>query len=180
MRQITGRPGAILLGAAVLLGTAGLAGCASPGGSGAGGAATAGNSAAVSSPATAGGAAGVVVVNCTGQDQVRPASFVLTCADANDSLTGVHWVSWGSSEAFGSGTEQENTCTPSCAAGKFVSYPALVVLWRPEPLPGHPGVKYFSRVTRIYTGNRPPQYNCQGTRTCYPLTSTTDLWSRAI
>jgi len=120
----------------------------------------------------------VVVVNCLNKEQVRPANFVLTCADANDYLSVLRWVNWGS-EAFGTGTEWINTCTPTCVQGKFVSYPALVVLWRPEPLPGHPGVLYLTRITRIYTGKRPPLYNCQGTRTCYPVTSTMDLWSQA-
>jgi hypothetical protein len=116
-----------------------------------------------------------VVVNCLFKEQVRPSSFTLTCADGYDYLSGLHWVSWGN-EAFAVGTEHQNTCQPYCAAGKEVSYPALVVLWRPQPLPGHPGVTYFTRITRIYTNNRPPQYNCQGTRTCYPVTSTLDLW----
>jgi hypothetical protein len=57
---------------------------------------------------------------------------------------------------------------------------ALVALWRPEPRPGHPGVLYFTRITRIYTANRPPLYYCQGTHTCYPLTSTFGLWSTQI
>ena len=35
---------------------------------------------------------------------------------------------------------------------------SLVALWRPEPLPGHPGVRYFTRITRIYTGKRPPPF----------------------
>ena len=64
--------------------------------------------------------------------------------------------------------------------GGFVSYPALIALWRPEPLPGHPGVLYFTRITRIYTANRPPLYYCQGTHTCYPPTSTTGLWSTQV
>ena len=85
--------------------------------------------------------------------------------------------SWGSSAAFATGIEQINNCTPNCAAGKFISYPVLVDLWRPEPLPGHPGVLHFSRVTRVYTANRPPLYFCHGTRICYPQTSTFDLWS---
>jgi len=88
-------------------------------------------------------------------------------------------VSWGS-QAFGTGTETINSCTPDCADGKLVPYPVLVAVWRPEPLPGHPGVSYFTRMTRIYTANRPPLYNCQGKPPCYPLTSTFDLWSRAI
>ena len=122
---------------------------------------------------------GVVMVDCAGKPQTRPSSFVLTCADANDALGGMHWVSWGS-QAFGTGTETINTCTPDCADGKLVPYPVLVAAWRPEPRPGHPGVQYFTRVTRIYTANRPPLYGCQGKQTCYPLTSTFDLWSRAI
>jgi hypothetical protein len=117
----------------------------------------------------------VVVVNCLFKDQVRPTSFTLTCADGYDYLSGLRWASWGD-EAFASGTEHENTCQPDCAAGKEISYPALVVLWRPESLPGHAGARYFTRITRIYTNNRPPLYNCQGTRTCYPVTSTLDLW----
>jgi hypothetical protein len=118
-----------------------------------------------------------VVVNCSRKQQTRPSLFILTCADAGDVLAGLHWVSWASAAAFATGIEQINDCTPDCAAGKFIKYPVLVDLWRPEPLPGHPGVRYFSRVTRVYTANRPPLYNCQGKTTCYPLTSTFDLWS---
>jgi hypothetical protein len=118
-----------------------------------------------------------VVVNCSLKPQVRPSWFILTCADAGDDLSGLHWVSWGSSSAFGTGTEQVNDCTPNCASGKFVDYPVLVALWRPGALPGHPGQHYFTRITRVYTANRPPLYYCSGTRTCYPQTATTDLWS---
>lgn len=125
--------------------------------------------------ATAGGT--TVVVNCDNKLQVRPSSFVLTCADANDALAGMHWVNWAS-EAFATGTEEINNCTPNCAEGTLISYPVLVALWRPESLPGHPGVQYFSRITRIYTGKRPPLYNCHGAGTpaCYPATATTGLW----
>ena len=118
-----------------------------------------------------------VVVNCLFKPQTHPSSLILTCADANDVLAHLHWASWGSSAAFATGIEQINICTPNCAAGKFINYPVLVDLWRPEPLPGHPGVLHFSRVTRVYTANRPPLYFCHGTRICYPQTSTFDLWS---
>jgi hypothetical protein len=118
-----------------------------------------------------------VVINCQFKPQVRPSAMILTCADANDVLTGLHWVSWGTGAAFATGIEQINDCTPYCAAGKFINYPVLVDLWRAEPLPGHPGVLYFSRVTRVYTANRPPLYFCNGTHTCYPQTATFDLWS---
>jgi hypothetical protein len=118
-----------------------------------------------------------VVINCQFKPEVRPSAMILTCADANDVLTGLHWVSWGTGAAFATGIEQINDCTPYCAAGKFINYPVLVDLWRAEPLPGHPGVLYFSRVTRVYTANRPPLYFCNGTHTCYPQTATFDLWS---
>lgn len=120
-------------------------------------------------------AGSTVVADCSGQQQTRPSSLVLTCADANDALTALRWVSWANNQAFGTGTEKVNTCKPDCADGKFVSYPALITLWRPEPLPGHSGVRYFTRITRIYPSNRPPLYNCQGKHTCYPLTSTFSL-----
>jgi hypothetical protein len=117
-----------------------------------------------------------VLVNCLFKQQTRPSSFILTCADANDVLTDLHWVSWQPNAAFATGVERINDCTPYCAAGKFINYPVLVDLWRPEPLIGHLGVLYFSRVTRVYTANRPPLYFCSGTHTCYPQTSTFDLW----
>jgi hypothetical protein len=118
-----------------------------------------------------------IVVNCNFKQQARPSSFILTCADAGDVLADLHWVSWGPAAAFATGIEQVNDCTPNCAMGKFITYPVLVNLWRPEPLRGHPGTLYFTRVTRIYTNNRPPLYNCNGTHTCYPQTATTNLWS---
>ncbi|MGH3184168.1 MAG: hypothetical protein ACRDOE_19995, partial [Streptosporangiaceae bacterium] len=157
----------------VLLAVGFLAACASPH-----------DGAAASAPGRAAGQAvaqrSVIVVNCLGQQQTRPSSFILTCADAGDVLTGLHWIDWASTQAFGTGTEMINTCKPNCAEGKFVSYPVLITLWRSEPLPGHPGVLYFTRITRIYTAKRPPLYYCQGTHTCYPLTSTSGLWSTQI
>jgi hypothetical protein len=118
-----------------------------------------------------------VVVNCLFKQQTEPSNFILACADAGDVLAHLHWVSWGPTAAFATGVEQINDCTPNCAAGKFINYPVLVDLWRPEPLPHHPGALYYSRATRVYTANRPPLYFCNGKKTCYPQTATFDLWS---
>ena len=119
-----------------------------------------------------------VVFDCPGQHAlVRPKSFILTCADGNAYFAKLAWTSWTPGLASAKGTLVLNDCTPYCAAGKFINYPVLVDLWRAEPLPGHPGVLYFSRVTRVYTANRPPLYFCNGTHTCYPQTATFDLWS---
>ena len=173
MKRSPGRHAVALTATLLAMTAAGLlAGCSSPHD----GAAAAVSSRAADSAATQ---RSVIVVNCPGRQQTRPSSFILTCADAGDVLTALHWVSWAS-QAFGTGTEMIKTCTPDCAEGGFVSYPALIALWRPEPLPGHPGVLYFTRITRIYTANRPPLYYCQGTHTCYPPTSTASLWSTQI
>ena len=161
MKRSPSRPAAL---PAILLALGFLAGCASAHGG-----------TTAPAPARATAPRSVVVVNCLGKQQTRPSSFILTCADANDALSGLHWVNWAASQAFGTGTEVVNSCTPDCAGGKLVSYPALIALWRPEPLPGHSGVRYFTRITRIYPASRPPLYYCQGTRTCYPQTSTSDL-----
>ncbi len=99
--------------------------------------------------------AGVAVVFDCNRAQVRPSEFVLTCADDGDFLDRLHWVSWASA-AFGSGIEWIHDCVPSCVSNRtFRTFPVLVVLWRPEPWPGHHGRYYFSRLTEIYTGQRP-------------------------
>jgi len=53
------------------------------------------------------------------------------------------------------GTLKVNNCTPTCAQGSYVKYPILVVLWRAVSWPKHAGRDYFSRLTWIFTGNRP-------------------------
>jgi hypothetical protein len=98
------------------------------------------------------------VFNCQ-HAQVKPSNFTLTCADGNEILTHLSWSSWTASAAHATGTEMVNDCTPYCAAGKFHSYPADVTFARSVPLPGHPGQRYFSRVTVYFPGARPPVYS---------------------
>ena len=111
-----------------------------------------------------------VVVDCAMQAQTRPGQFVLACADGGASLSGLHWASWGSSAAFADGVSTFNDCTPSCVAGHGHSFPVLVTLWRAEPLPGHAGTRYFTRLTVIYTGSR--TYHAGGTLRHVPETVT--------
>lgn len=95
----------------------------------------------------------VVVVSCAGKGQVRPTGYDVGCM-ANELLTGLHWTSWNST-ADGTGTFKVDNCVPSCAAGKYLSYPVKTHLWRAEPWPGHAGRKYFTRLTVTFTGKRP-------------------------
>jgi hypothetical protein len=92
----------------------------------------------------------VVIVDCHGA-RVKPGSVNHLCGDNSDYLSGLRWTSW-KNVAYGSGTEHVNDCTPTCAAGTVYAYPVLLTAWRAEPRPGHPGQRYFSRLTEIHTG----------------------------
>jgi hypothetical protein len=158
-----------LCGVAALGGAAAIAiaACASP---------ASATASAARQPAAATATAVPVVVDCAAHPQTRPGQYTLACADGNASLTGLRWASWGSTAAFAEGTSTFNDCTPSCVAGHGHSFPALITLWRTEPLPGHHSQRYFTRLTLIYTGNRAYQaggkhYQLPQTVT-YPLSQT--------
>jgi len=116
-----------------------------------------------------------VVVNCATHAQTRPGTYILACGDGNGYVNGLHWASWGSSAAFATGSYVFNTCTPSCAAGHFVSLPALAALWRAEPWTGHAGQRYFTRLTVILTGST--SYIAGGKTYHLPATETFPLSS---
>ncbi len=102
---------------------------------------------AVREPAAGAAHPRVVVFNCTGQPQIRPGSFVLTCADSNSYLTGLSWSGWTAGAALGTGTWHINNCTPDCAHGHFLTYPVDVTFWRPRPVTNNPGERSFTRIT---------------------------------
>jgi hypothetical protein len=120
-----------------------------------------------------------VVFNCLKRAQVRPKSFMLACADGNDYLTGLAWTRWTPTRATATGKQAVNDCIPYCAAGKFHSYPALVIFWRSEPVAHHPGEKHFTRVTLLYPGARPPVYK-NGKLVPGPARSVISLWSNQL
>lgn len=72
------------------------------------------------------------VLTCAGKVVVKPASYVLSCADANTYFTSIHWTSWTSSSATAAATFVQNTCAPNCAGGKFIRYPATLTLAQPK------------------------------------------------
>jgi hypothetical protein len=117
-----------------------------------------------------------VVPECLTQLVVKPKNYILTCADAGSVLAHLSWSSWTGEQAVATGVHQLNNCTPNCAEGKFISYPAVITLSRPEPLAGHPGETYFSRLTvRYTTGQRPPMYMSNGQLVRHPA-----QWTEAI
>jgi len=96
-----------------------------------------------------------VAVNCQGRSQVRPSSFTLACADANDTLTRLSWANWGTALASATGVQEENDCVPDCAAGHFHGYPVDVIFWGVAARHGHPGSQRYTEVTVLYPGARP-------------------------
>jgi hypothetical protein len=101
---------------------------------------------------------GYVLYDCGFRGQVKPATEVLTCADAGIVLESLRWASWTPRFASASGTLTENDCKPSCVQGHFHNYPAVVVLWGSGSVPGHPALRRYTHLTLIFTGARPPVY----------------------
>ncbi|HXP19859.1 MAG TPA: hypothetical protein VN840_09470 [Streptosporangiaceae bacterium] len=114
-----------------------------------------------------------VVVNCSMKTQVRPGSYTLACADGNAYVSGLSWSAWGSSSALASGNYAFNDCTPNCLSGHGHTFSGLVVLWGVKSLPGHAGVRYFTEMTIILTGNR--SYTAGGKKVTESQTQTIPL-----
>lgn len=67
------------------------------------------------------------LAECVSDNLVRrPASFTLSCGDANESLDGLRWADWGARTARAAGVLVSNDCTPDCSSGKVVRYPVSV------------------------------------------------------
>ena len=97
-----------------------------------------------------------VVLDCPGVPAlVRPKNYILTCADGYVQLQKLSWTSWTPGLASASGILVKNTCTPSCVAGHFRTYPVLAILWGKAAVKNHPGQQCYTRLTLIYPGSRP-------------------------
>lgn len=130
-------------------------------------------SAASAGQRAAGTTAVPVVVVCINKTQVRPRSYILACADGQVYLSNLSWAAWGASSALASGTYTFNDCVPSCVGGQGRSFGVLAVLWDAQRWPGHAGVRYFTRLTIIFTGNR--SYTAGGKEYRLPQTLTDPL-----
>src|ERR1700733_340655 len=100
----------------------------------------------VSAASSASAAGSPVWFNCLGRGQVKPADYILTCADAGSVLDHLVWTRWTAQQPVPTGFNDPKTATPTRAEGKFIDYPAFAPLWRSEPVPGPPGEPYFTRI----------------------------------
>jgi hypothetical protein len=106
----------------------------------------------------AGASAGrVVIQSCAGKREVRPTTFTIACGDGNSYLTKLKWSAWGASSAKASAVYTVNNCDPYCAAGKFVSSKAEVILSKPKTVKGR---RYFTSLHVGYvSGPKFTSYN---------------------
>jgi len=102
------------------------------------------------------GAAHVLVPGCGGKDHAKfePSKIIVACGDGNLFLTKLKWSAWGSTSAKGSGTAHQNTCTPSCAQGRFKSYPVDVTLSKAKLCTKQQKTE-FKKLTYVFTGKKP-------------------------
>jgi hypothetical protein len=114
-----------------------------------------------------------VLLGCGSNAEVAP-SDISNCGDGAMGVKGLHWTSWTSHLASGYGTYFLNDCTPTCVAGHFHSYPALVTLWGSAAVKGHPSERKYTQMTLIFTGTRPPAYRVVNGKTVvtHPVTLT--------
>jgi hypothetical protein len=112
-----------------------------------------------------------VVLDCAGKPAVRPAAYTVTCADDGTGLEHMHWTGWTSHQASGTGFFYQNDCTPDCAAGTVIQYPAKVAFTGSDPVAGHSAERRYTRLKVVFTGRRPPVYTGSGGPS-YPRTQT--------
>ena len=91
--------------------------------------------------------------DCAGKPVVRPASVVLTCADAGFTVHSLKWTGWGETFAAARGIESVNDCKPYCAAGHFHSYPVVIVAGGSQRCPS--GVTAYANVTVSFLAKNP-------------------------
>jgi hypothetical protein len=120
----------------------------------------------------------MVVFDCPGHATplVRPKTFIISCADDNIYLSHLNWTSWTPAEASAVGTLEMNSCSPSCVAGHFQAYPALVIFWGSALVKNHPSEHAYKEMTEILTGTRPRYYDYQTHKwVTEPITQTSRL-----
>jgi len=93
------------------------------------------------------------IPDCLGKPQVRPATMIFACADANFGIKKLHWIGWGESTAAAVGVAYANDCTPTCAAGHFHNYQAVIVA--NGMLRCANGTVTYGRVTVAFVGPSP-------------------------
>jgi hypothetical protein len=84
--------------------------------------------------------------------QRRPTTITLACADGGTGANHLAWTSWGTTVSTGGGDFFQNDCTPDCADGVILEYPADFTLSVVAQTPAGP---VFTVLTATFTGTLP-------------------------
>jgi hypothetical protein len=95
----------------------------------------------------------VYAINCF-QEKLKPKQITIACGDGAVRLSKLKWSSWSRSQAQATGLYEVNKCNPSCAGGRFQSFPVSIGLSKPKTCPRH-AHKAFGRVTFTFGSSRP-------------------------
>jgi hypothetical protein len=88
-----------------------------------------------------------------GKPVVRRRAFIIFCGDAGEIAGKLHWTRLTATTGTAIGIARANQCTPTCAAGHFVSYRARYGFSRVRRINGAPA---FTEVYITYLGERTP------------------------
>lgn len=113
-------------------------------------------------------AARFVMITCTGRAEARPRTFGLSCGDDADSLRGLRWSAWRPGRAMALGTQRVDSCMPSCARGRTVSYPVTVLLSGSERVARGSRERRYTTITLRYLGKHPGGVGRRVTGTLWP------------
>ncbi|HLH64646.1 MAG TPA: hypothetical protein VKV27_03005 [Solirubrobacteraceae bacterium] len=94
------------------------------------------------------GARRAVLRTCTGTAAVAPRGYVLACGDGYTGLEHLRWAHWGAPTATATGRAFANDCTPSCVAGRILTWPVRVTASALR-------AGAYHRLTVTATGRRP-------------------------
>lgn len=110
---------------------------------------------AVAPAAAAAGPRHVEVISDCQHAHYRPASIVLSCADANSFLKHVRYTAYGEHRARGGARFVYNDCQPNCAAGHFHHFHVRVTLKRVRD---RHGMALFTRLVTHHHGHGQTYY----------------------
>jgi hypothetical protein len=119
---------------------------------------------AVLAAVPASGATKVLLPGCGGTDRAayKPNEVIVTCGDGGFRVVKLQWKTWTKRTAGASGTAKVNNCDPTCAGGRFVSYPVKLTLGKPRTCTKY-AKREFSRLTYSFPGRHPSGAKRSGT-----------------
>lgn len=80
---------------------------------------------------------------------------VIYIGESNVFVRAPHWSRWSGTSAYTRGELWVNTCSPTCSAGNYRTYPAQVSFWQ---VAVHKGARYFSRMRVRYSHGHQRDY----------------------